>query len=131
MKASIVLTVFVLHLFARVGVTVVAYSCEMSGETGMAVCLGQVPSSCFVDTCCRTEGHQGTAYSEGGITCCDFTVQQDPWASQALLPGFKYVDYDGVADRLPFHVSAAHTYLTPLVQSNSIPPLPINLPLLI
>ena len=132
MKAPIVLTVLVLHLFAGVGVTVVAYSCEMSGKVGVTVCLGQVPSSCFIDTCCRTEGRQGTSYSESGIACCDFTVQQGPWASQALFSGFRYgVDYGGVADRPPFHVLAARTYLTPLVQSDSVPPPAINLPLLI
>jgi len=131
MKSALVIITATAYVAGSVGLPIVAYSCPMTGKTGVTVEFDSSLPVCFVEPCCESKPHRATVRSKAGDSCCDFTVQGGVEYGQTALTGFKYgAEHRVRAGRLHFDECPAPIHAV-TTTSSPIARAPINLPLLI
>ena len=130
MTRAIVFIVALFHLFGTVGVPVVAYRCDESGEVGVVSVLSWSPGSCFVDTCCEDESPREVCL-ECEDSCCDFDIELTLQNSRIMTPIPKFgPSAPPAVTPLGFDASLSAVHLPVNPQSMSAFHPSINLPLL-
>lgn len=130
MTRAIVFIVALFHLFGIVGVPVVAYSCDESGEVGVVSVLSWSPGSCFVDACCEDEDPWEVCL-ECENSCCDFDIELSLQNSRIMTPIPKFGPSVALAETpVGSDASLADAHVPAMPQSKSAFHPSINLPLL-